>query len=373
MVTKNLFSLAAVSAKCLCLVAALATAFSLASCSDDDDDGGSDEGNPNAGLIETTAGTTLLLTSVGNIDFDYEDGKLVQIEGSYYTITVSYYPFTITVTDDYDDDDNMTLVMSDISVNGNGYITSASISEEYSYEDKYYSESETGSGSVKCSYDGNGHLTKMTLSGSGSGKEVEDDETYSYSSSFSASATLSWSGDLLQNVSCSYNASGKEDGDSWEEEEAAEIDYENSTSYPNTTYQYTPNTTYYWSDLVIEYGIFKSLAYLGYLGKGPSYHPVSAEIEGYEKEFEDGEEWYSVEDDYSRSYSYSLNSDGSVYYSSVGSSKTYFTYSLYGVSDEDDDEVKTRASLKETSEEESPARQRRGLFSRRHRRSAQAE
>ena len=40
MVTKNLFSLAAVSAKCLCLVAALATAFSLASCSSDDDDEG---------------------------------------------------------------------------------------------------------------------------------------------------------------------------------------------------------------------------------------------------------------------------------------------------------------------------------------------
>ena len=370
MVTKNLFSLAAVSAKCLCLVAALATACSLASCSDDDDDGGSDEGNPNAGLIETTAGTTLLLTSVGNIDFDYEDGKLVQIETSYFTITVSYYPFTITVT--YDGD-NGTMVFSNISVNGNGYITSANFSEEYSYEGKYDSYSETGSGSVKCSYDGNGHLTKMTCSASGSGKDVEDDETYSYSSSLSASATLSWSGDLLQNVSCSYNASGKEDGDSWEEEDAEEYDYENSTSYPNTTYQYTPNTTGGWCDLVIDYDIFYALAYLGYFGKGPSYHPVSVEIEGYWKEFEDGEETDDDEVDYSLSYSYSLNSDGSVYYSSVGSSKTYFTYSLYGVSDEDDDEVKTRASLKETSEEESPVRQRHGLFSRRHRRSAQAE
>lgn len=363
MVTKNLFSFAAMTAKTLCLVAAAAMALTLASCGDDDDGGGSAEGSQSAGHIETLDGTTLLLTSVADIGFGYDAGKLVMMDGDYCDYTVSYNPFTISLNDD-----NETQVFSNISVNGSGYITSMNVTLTSDYEGSYYSDSSSGSGSFKFSYDGNGRLTQITFSGSGSGKEVEYDDSYSYSSSVSASATLSWSGSLLQDISCSYNASGKEYGYNWKEVETATIAYENSTSYPNATYQYTPNTTTIWGGLVFDEDIMEALAYLGYFGKGPSYHPVSADIEeylleSYDNEYEDYEDDYS----YTSSYSYSLNSDGSVNYSKMsGSSKSNFTYSLYGVSDEDVS-VKSRVSLKEMpeGEEEAPARQRRGIFGRR--------
>ena len=363
MVTKNLFSLAATSAKCVCLVVAVATALSLASCSDDDDS--SSTGSSTAGLIETTSGTTLRINSVGSTYYDYEDGQLVGIDADEY-FEVSHNPFVIS-----SDDGDLSLSCSSIKVNGNGYITFMNLKESYEDDD----ESDSGSGSVKFSYDNNGHLTKVTFSASGSGKYTEDGETYSYSASISSATTFTWNGNLLLESTCTYTGSGKEAGYSWKEVENYTVTFENSTSYPNATYQYTPNITRLLGE-IFDTDLFKALAYIGYLGKGPSYHPVGYD---YEEEFQDsydGEVEWEDENSYSYSCSYSLNSDGSVNYSSRGSSKTYFTYSLYGVSD-DDDEVKTRASVKETpsSEEGHSVRKHRGLFGNRrhHLRSAESK
>lgn len=365
MVTKDLFSFAATAAKTLCLVAAAATALTLASCSDDDD--GSDDGNPNAGLIETASGSTLRLTSVGDFDFSYSGGQLVGIEEGNTDFTVSYSPFAITADGVVIDGENTTINLSNIRVNSSGYITSMNVKNTVSYSGGSESYSESYSGSVKCSYDDNGHLTKMTGSGSSSWTEIYDGEKDSGSGSYSVALTFSWNGDLLQNIS--YSDSESDNG--WKWSETGTFDFVNSTSYPNTTYQHTPNTSIGVALFVYETesGILMALAYLGYFGKGPSYHPVGWEYEYEYTETEDGE-GYEEEDSESGKFSYSLNSNGSVNscYGFEGIT-TYFSYE--GVS-----AAKSRASVKElpsSEEENTPLLHRRHLGRHNHHRHAQGE
>lgn len=80
--------------------------------------------------------------------------------------------------------------------------------------------------------------------------------------------------------------------------------------------------------------LLDGLPYVGYLGKGPSYNPISF---GWEEELysdEDGE-WDGWSDSYSYSCQYLINSDGTVYSSTIHSDDydsddiAYFEYADY--------------------------------------------
>ncbi|MDE7089728.1 MAG: hypothetical protein K2O54_06375, partial [Prevotella sp.] len=82
--------------------------------------------------------------------------------------------------------------------------------------------------------------------------------------------------------------------------------YENA--YHNKYHQYVPSVLRF-LDIHIR-GVVELLACVGLLGKGPIYLPANCITTGLD---ETGEEYYSDK----RNFSYGLNSDGSIYYSSL--------------------------------------------------------
>ena len=303
----------------------------LTSCSDDDDDEGSAYGSETAGQVTTSEGTTLYITSAGDYDFEYEDGYLVAFDDGYFDYEVSYNPFTITYTyGDPDEDDTYEVyTISNIKLNSSGYITSLSISGEYQNISTNYSDYDDLNGSANFSYDSDGHLLKVSSSTSGSVKYINyiyEDLTESYSYSVSVTTTNTWDNGLLYKTE--YSCTEKESDYSEKVQYTNVYDYD--TSYPNVTYQFTPNNLGFVGDLGADFDLLESLAIIGYLGKGPSYHPTSCEHEFVEYEL--GE--LCDDNEYSSSYKYDINSDGTVnksYYKS--GSKWYsesFTYSLLG-------------------------------------------
>ena len=307
-------------ALCLCMFTA---------CSEDDDDEGSAFGSETAGQVTASDGTTLYITSAGDYDFEYEDGYLVAFGDGYFDYEVSYNPLTITYTygDSDEDEDYEVYTISNIKLNSSGYITSFSISDVYQHISNNYSDYYDLNGSANFSYNSDGHLLKISVSNSGSVKYInynyeEDSESYSYS--VSVTTTNTWDNGLLYKTE--YEYSEKESG--YSEKLQYTDTYEYDTTYPNVTYQFTPNNIDFVGDIGSDFDLLESLAIIGYLGKGPSYHPTSCESEY--AEYEDGELWDDGDD--SHSYKYDINSDGTVnksYYKS--GSKWYsesFTYSL---------------------------------------------
>lgn len=237
------------------------------------------------GQIATAEGKTLWLTGIGiengsGITFDYyDDGNLDSSSESWGNgnvgFNVSYDPFVISY---YCYDDSYQLY--DFKFNKDGYITSVA-------------DSRAGR-TATFTYNSDGHLTKAMLE---------------YKSNALFEDEFTWDGDLLTQYSSSISGSGEDDG-----QQVATFEY--TTAYPNTTWQWTPiMLPSGWYDQAI----WESLYYLGYLGKGPSYHPTTV-----------------TEDTYSSSYVYSPNSNGAIYrYKSTGAKKyTYFTYADYSNSDE---------------------------------------
>ena len=316
-------------ALCLCMFTA---------CSEDDDDEGSAFGSETAGQVTTSEGTTLYITSAGYYDFEYEDGYLVAFDDGEYDYEVTYNPFTITYTygDPDEDEDYEVCTISNIKLNSSGYITSFSISDVYQHISNSYSDNYDCNGSADFSYDSDGHLLKISVSNSGSVKYINyNHEEYSESYSFSVSITTTntWDNGLLYKTEYEYSGSEKESG--YSEKVQCTDTYEYDTTYPNVTYQFTPNNLGFVGDwgnyfelLGGDFGLLEPLAIIGYLGKGPSYHPTGCESEY--AEYEDGE--LCDDGDASYSYKYDINSDGTVsksYYKS--GSKWYsesFTYSL---------------------------------------------
>ena len=257
----------------------------------DDDDSSSDTGSETAGQLTTSDGETLWITAVGSYVFEYDEGKLVTIN----EFALSENPLTATYYD-YDD----WAVTCYLTVNSSGYVSQLKIDEDDDY-----------TFTVKYSYNSTGHLTKIE----GSDSWVDGDE----SSSGDLTMELTWEGDYLQKSVYSYTYSGEYEDGSYEGSETDTITYEyGDDTYPNVTWQYTPATAY-----AVDFGYYDltdGLAYVGYFGKGPSYHPNSCEYEYWDEEGS-----YS----YSFSFTYSINSDGTVYSYAEDGSTVYFKYADY--------------------------------------------
>lgn len=270
----------------------------------DDDDSPSDTGSETAGQLTTSDGETLWITAVGSYVFEYDEGKLVMINNytlSENPLTATYYTFDGTET-------------CYLTVNSSGYVSRLQIDEDDDY-----------TLTVKYSYNSAGHLTKIE----GSDFWVDEDE--SYSSSGDLTMELTWEGDYLQKSVYSYTYSGEDEDGSYGGSETSTITYEyGDDTYPNVTWQYTPATAY-----AVDFGYYDitdGLTFVGYFGKGPSYHPDSCdyEEESVEKWEEDGEWDEEVDSDgYNFSFKYSINNDGTVYSYAEDGSTVYFKYADY--------------------------------------------
>lgn len=289
-------------------VALMATASAgLISCGGDDDEGGSANGSDTAGIITTSDGENKLLTSVGDVKFEYdENNKLVGVTDSWDKYEVSYNPFKITKTYNYNSSDYTTQeVVSDISVNGKGAITS--LKAEYIYEDDDLKEVTTTT--MSFSYDGAGHLT--SISGSSTEVDTEGDEKETYKAS--GTYTLTWSNNKL--VKISENTS---ESDGYKYVETTEFEY-GDDEYQNLSHQFADN-------MLAEtelFGDYEWFAYLGYYGNGGNYLPTSAYIES---ESNDDDDYHSTNSE-SFNYKYSFNSDGTLSSESYkyNSSKNWIT------------------------------------------------
>lgn len=270
------------AAKTLCFVAAAATALTLASCGDDDDDEGNGYSSGVAGgQIITEEGQTLWLTGIDDdITFDYDDeGNLVSSSESWGNghvgFEVSYDPFVISYYC-YDEE----YQLSNFKFDKNGYLTSV-------YDSR-------AGNAATFTYNSEGHLTKAMLPYK-SGIVFEDEFT--------------WEGDLLVQYNSSISGSGEDDY-----QDITTFEY--TTSYPNTTWQWTPVML---SSGWYDQAIWESLYFLGYLGKGSAYHPTT-----------------KTQGSYSSSYVYELKGNGALYrYKSTGAKVySYFYYADYSDSSE---------------------------------------
>lgn len=306
MVTKTLFSLAATTAKTLCLVAAATMALSIASCSDDDDEdgGGASGADVEAGAITGTDGSKLYITSADWMRFDYDSNWQLTGWGDddYYYFNVSYNPLRMegTFLEDYDDTEE-SVVFSNFSINDNGYATKFSYSNNGS--DSYWSYSSTATYSFE--YNSAGQLTKYVCNGSG--KETYEGESYSYSGKLTTN--LTWSDGVITKIT----EESTEDG--YSELATITFDY-GSNQYANPTKQYTNSTMEYL------FGDYCALPFLGYLGVGPTYLPVSATYTWVEEE--DGETYYYTD---TEKYSYGFNDNGTVNWENWNGDMVYYTYS----------------------------------------------
>lgn len=113
----------------------------------------------------------------------------------------------------------------------------------------------------------------------------------------------------MEGVEGTYTVSGS--GVSAQETYSLEFGY--STSYPNTIYQWTPTT-----DEAVLVASFQSFidgpTIAGYMGKAPSYHPVSMSLQNlYIMEYDDDEDENEYEESSSNyTCSYTFNDYGVV-------------------------------------------------------------
>lgn len=283
---------------CACL-AIVST--SLVSCGGDDE-GGSANGSDSAGIIKTSDGDKKLLTSVGDVSFEYdENNKLIGVSNGYEEYEISYSPFTITCASSsgYYSEKS---VISNISVNGRGAITS--LKEVDTYEDDDLTEVTTTT--ISFSYDGAGHLTSF----SGSSTEVDTEDGVKETYKASGSYKFTWSNNKIVKITQETKES-----DGYRYVETTEFGYDEE--FQNPCNQLSE------SSLAESVENVEWLAYLGYLGIGGDYLPFSSY-----------REWEDIGDDSDESgseslyYKYSFNSDGTLAsesYSSRANSKYWST------------------------------------------------
>ncbi len=273
-------------------IGVLAMGMGFASCGDDEDSI-SQEGSDKAGVVTGSDGQKKYLRSASPYIFNYDSsGKVTSVfdaeQNERYVF--AYNPFTITCNQD---------VMSDIRVNNAGYITG------FKYdviEDDL--ERVTQRGNV--SYDGNGHITK--IEGSYSGTYTEDGQSYTEKGKGVISFT--WSEGKLVKIS---NVSESEDGYKY----VQELTYNYSGAYPNETKQYSTPLSLFGG-----YGGETSYLFsLGYFGVAGDYHPESLYVK--ETETEEPDRSDNV------SFSYQLNSDGSLKSERVVSLEGSYTLADY--------------------------------------------
>ena len=277
----------------------------FAACGGDDDDegGGASGSDVEAGVITDTDGNKLYITSADWMRFDYDSNWQLTGWGDddYFYFDVSYNPLYMEGHYLEGGSTEATTIFSNFSINSDGYITKMSYSDNFSSSD----ESSSQTGTFSLTYNSSGQLTKMVTSGSY--KETYEGE--SYSGSGTSTVTFTWSNGILTSWTSSYSGSG------YTETETATFDY-GSYEYTNSTKQYT-NSTAEWN-----WGDYCAFPWLGYIGVGPTYLPVSATYTWVEEE--DGE---TYSDTYTEKYSYGFNDNGTVKWENWAGDMVYYTYS----------------------------------------------
>ncbi len=288
---------------CICFLSGMA----FTSCSSDDDEGSA---SSDAGVMGDNA--KVRVTQVGNYRFYYDEkGRIDHIlDGSYEEYQFTYDPNKVISRDsEYDEgEDELS-----ISYNSKGFVQKLDYSTSFT-EGKYTYDIE---GSSSYSYDGQGHLKQISSTikekRTGNGKASIEDGKYSTS--------FTWENDMLVSIYCYETES--EDGETETSESTCTLTYatDNLENYLNKYYQYTPPI----SDQLEGVGdgeLEEALAYLGVMGKGPKYLPISFK--------EKWEEYYDGETDSgssTKTLKYGFNSNGTISYVTVNNSRYNYSYS----------------------------------------------
>lgn len=300
---------------------------SFINCSSDDDDEGS--ASSNAGVI--TGKANVRVTQVGTYRFYYDDkGRIDHIlDGNYEGYRFTYNPNKVIwydVSSGKDEDE------VSISYNSKGFVSKLDAST--SGEDGTYAWNTTGSASY--SYDGQGHLVKITSSWKETG--TEDGERYTEEGN--GTTVFTWQNDLL--VSVYQEETEKEDGEMETSKSTITYTYatDNLDDYLNEYFQYAPsisNRLEGMGDGELE----EALAYVGLMGKGPKYLPMSSQ-----------EEWEEYYDGRTRTgspsytYRYGFNNNGTLSYATVNGYRYSYSYSNL-----DEDESNAKPYMKVASKE----------------------
>lgn len=274
-------------------------------CDDDDDDEEDATGN------STSTEKTHLLTGIyysGSYiyQFEYdEDGNLT----SYNDNVVTYNPMKI-VTSDGD-------IYYDFTTNNSGYITGFSIMEEDGDKDNSYVCTMT--------YDSNNHLTKIT------GKCSYETESSVSTTKIEESActVITWnSNNYITKIAQSIECEQKKTIISTSYTSTYTYNYENATTYSYNETYYNKTKQYPYSPyrlapaLVYGYSGFRpdieALSLVGLLGIGPIYLPNEHSLSyyNYNSVSDPALAYYTEDEDegeITRSFSYSFNSDGTIY------------------------------------------------------------
>ena len=256
----------------LAAVAFIAATATIVSCSDDDDDEGM--GSTSAGVVANG----LRISKIDGYNVYYNsDGRVSSIGSSKSNpkVRFEYNPNKIYFSDNYDGIDEGI----DVTYNGAGYITRMKYDSDYSG----YKQSQT----VTFSYGSNGLMTKWSIVANG----VNENDGKRTAYTTSETATYTYKNDRI----VSADLSGKDDESKWTETYLYEYDKEPTI---NIHQQWVKTINPFIDDE------FELLGYLGLFGKGCKYLPSGSEQTYNDDGYEDSD---------SDSYSYRLNSDGSIY------------------------------------------------------------
>lgn len=267
----------------------------LQACSEDDDENegggnhGSGSGSSSTSVGEIVPGSGKKLLSADGYKFYYfADGRIKYVVTDWdetYEFTYSPNKIICNYGDEYMEDvETMT-----VSYNDKGYISKMSFSEVGSDGDSSWDDT----GIYDLSYDGEGHLVKAISKWTEQG--VEDGE--SYKDTGKSTVVYTWEDGLLVKVESTATWS---DGT---EKEVTVFEYE-AGKYKNKYKQYATFSDDY-------------MCYLGLLGNGPDYLPVSVSYT-YTENYDDEE--YSNSG--SRQFTYEFNEDGTLH----RADDAYFTY-----------------------------------------------
>lgn len=286
---------------------------SLNGCSSTDDDEG--VASTSAGVIEGVAKVrvTQAETQFGNYHFYYDDNGQIDhiLNGNYKGYRFTYNPNKVIwyENESGEEDDEVS-----ISYNSRGYVQKL----EASSERKDGLSSWAGSGTSSYSYDGAGHLTK--ISSSWNENETEDGETILYTTN--TTTTFTWQNDML--LSIALEEIEKKNGEAtWTHTSTITYDYQsdNIEDYYNQYLQYAPSISKRLEGMG-DGELEEALAYIGLMGKGPQYLPISSK-----------EEWVEIGNGRTRTgspsttFSYGFNKDGTLSYTMVNGRRYTISYS----------------------------------------------
>ena len=273
----------------------------MVSCGGDDDEPNGPSATPGGINNGTPEVEGLYLTSINNIDINYDsNGRVSGFNDSYDKVTIDYSKGVINFSEDGED------IEMKVKFNGNGYISSLSESWEYRDEDEYAK----GNGSASASYDKDGHLTKISSKSSETYRDEDGNGSYSGEETW----TFSWQNGNL--VSATYTASEKEDGVTYTENEEFTLKYGNEQ---NPFKQ-------------VSYGVYEKLLDIsewsifgcaGLLGVGTSSLPESMSMT------------YSPNGSSTSTHNYTIsftkNSNGTLHTEQIGSESYTYGYKNLGV------------------------------------------